>query len=60
MQTDTMPLDSAPPPVLKKDGSGNILSDKRTMRRNLGWPSGRQWRKWRKQLQRAMKEAQTV
>jgi hypothetical protein len=48
------------PNEVKKDGSGNILSDKRTMRRNLGWPSGRQWRKWRKQLQRAMKEAQTV
>ena len=50
MHTDTMPLDSTSKVVLKKDGSGNILSDKRTLRRSYGWPSGRQWRKIRKVL----------
>ena len=60
MQTDTMPLDSAPKPVLKKDGSGNILSDKRTLRRSYGWPSGRQWRKIRKVLRKEFKAESQV
>lgn len=38
---------------VKRDGSGNIISEKRQARRDAGWPSGRQWRKYRKQL-RAM------
>lgn len=31
-----------------KDGSGNKINPQRALRRSLGWPSGRQWRKWRK------------
>lgn len=44
----------------KRDGSGNILSEKRQARRAAGWLSGRQWVKYRKRLHRAMKVAQTV
>ena len=60
MHSDTMPLDSAPKVALKKDGSGNILSVKRTLRRSYGWPSGRQWRKIRKVLRKEFKAESRV
>ena len=34
-----------------RDALGNIISQKREVRRSMGWPSGRQWRKKRKALQ---------
>ena len=43
-----------------KDNLGNIVSEKREERRNAGWPSGRQWRKIRKEIRRSNKEVKDL
>ena len=59
-QTPPKAVEKPKPDVRPRNALGDLISEKREMRRAIGWPSGRQWRKYRKNLRAINKEVKTA